>query len=129
MTAKDLAERLSNVGFEVSKRTIERDLQDLSLIFPYMDASRLPRTSAVWYWTGIGCSFISGLWCRLDSLLALMGSADPQAALLADEQLDALYQRPGADAPVRQRLHPLALVQRGPSPISLPRPSATTSFG
>ena len=37
-----------------------------------------------------------------------------QAALLADEQLDALYQRPGSDAPLRQRLHPLALVQRGP---------------
>ncbi|MGH8646012.1 MAG: hypothetical protein ACREX4_16765 [Gammaproteobacteria bacterium] len=44
----------------------------------YMDASRLPRTSAVWCWTGVGCSFISGLWCRLDSLLALMGSADPR---------------------------------------------------
>jgi len=36
ITAKDLAERLARAGFEVSKRTIERDLQDLSLIFPVM---------------------------------------------------------------------------------------------
>lgn len=34
LTARELAERLTEAGFSVSKRTVERDLQALSAIFP-----------------------------------------------------------------------------------------------
>lgn len=34
ITARELAERLHDEGFDVSKRTVERDLQSLSAIFP-----------------------------------------------------------------------------------------------
>lgn len=37
-----------------------------------------------------------------------------QDALLADRQLEVVYQRPDADEPQNLRLHPLGLVQRGP---------------
>ena len=172
ITAKDIAERLSRAGFEISKRTVERDLQDLSLIFPLMcNEKGIPYG---WHWMPgtstelpaitlsdalslyvvedlvrplLPASVLEALGPRFRQArqkLAALASENPaarwsekvrqvaptlpllppkiaegvletvQAALLADEQLDALYQRPGADAPVRQRLHPLALVQRGP---------------
>lgn len=172
ITAKDLAERLSNAGFEVSKRTIERDLQDLSLVFPLMCNDK--GTPYGWHWMPgastdlpaitlsdalslhvvedlvrplLPASVLEALVPRFRQArgkLAALASENPaarwsekvrqvapslpllppkiaegvletvQTALLADEQLDALYQRPGSDAPVWQRLHPLALVQRGP---------------
>ena len=34
LTSSELACRLRDLGFTVSKRTVERDLNDLSLIFP-----------------------------------------------------------------------------------------------
>jgi hypothetical protein len=67
----------------------------LHLIRFYMDASRLPRTSLVW-WTGIGCSFISGLWCRRDSLLALMESADPRLISWKDSKSGSGYRLGGS---------------------------------
>jgi predicted DNA-binding transcriptional regulator YafY len=172
ITAKDLAEKLSHAGFEISKRTIERDLQDLSLVFPLMCNDKgmpygwhsMPGASSDLPAIGLSdalslhvvedlvrpllpASVLAALEPRFPQArqkLAALASESPaarwtekvrqvaptlpllppritegvletvQAALLADEQLDALYQRPGADAPARQRLHPLALVQRGP---------------
>ena len=172
ITAKDLSERLARAGFEISKRTIERDLQDLSLVFPLMcNEKGIPYG---WHWMPgtstdlpsitlsdalslhvvedlvrplLPASVLEALGPRFRQArrkLAALASENPaarwsekvrqvaptlpllppkiaegvletvQAALLADEQLDALYQRPGFDAPLRQRMHPLALVQRGP---------------
>lgn len=40
VTAKELTEKLANEGFEVSKRTVERDLLSLSEIFPLLSNDR-----------------------------------------------------------------------------------------
>lgn len=47
-TARELCERLKNAGHEVTKRTVERDLPDLSIVFPLMcnDAS----VPYGWHW-------------------------------------------------------------------------------
>jgi len=48
MTATDLAEALADRGYVVSKRTIERDLVELSCLFPLLcEESGKPRG---WYW-------------------------------------------------------------------------------
>jgi predicted DNA-binding transcriptional regulator YafY len=55
ITARQLTERLKSEGFEVSKRTVERDLLSLSLIFPLLceEAARLYE----WSWSKDAESF------------------------------------------------------------------------
>lgn len=47
-TAKELAERLGDAGFDVTKRTVERDLQSLSTVFPL--ACNDKSIPYGWYW-------------------------------------------------------------------------------
>lgn len=58
-TVKDLAERLSYRGFEVNKRTVERDLAELSALFPlHCDDSRKPYR---WHWEPRQSHELSGI--------------------------------------------------------------------
>ena len=49
MTAAEARERLASAGYEVSKRTIERDLIELSRLFPLQCNNK--GTPFGWYWT------------------------------------------------------------------------------
>jgi predicted DNA-binding transcriptional regulator YafY len=49
ITARELTERLCEEGFEVSKRTVERDLNELSRIFGLATHTVDSQTSAYWY--------------------------------------------------------------------------------
>ena len=42
ITAAELVSKLSYAGIDVSKRTVERDLRDLSLIFPIAATDSIP---------------------------------------------------------------------------------------
>ena len=56
ITAAELVAKLSYAGIDVSKRTVERDLRDLSLIFPITATDEA--TPFGWYWIrDIGCEF------------------------------------------------------------------------
>lgn len=48
ITGRELTERLAESGFEVTKRTVERDLQSLSIIFPLVVDTR--STPYGWSW-------------------------------------------------------------------------------
>lgn len=55
ITARELKERLDSLHFSISKRTVERDLQDLSLIFPLaLDDREKPYG---WSWQKDAASF------------------------------------------------------------------------
>ena len=49
ITVTELRGRLESSGFRVSRRTVERDLNDLSLVFPLLSNDSV--TPCVWYWT------------------------------------------------------------------------------
>lgn len=56
ITAAEVVSKLSYAGIDVSKRTVERDLRDLSLIFPITANDTVPPFG--WYWIrDIGCEF------------------------------------------------------------------------
>ena len=56
ITATELVSKLSYAGIDVSKRTVERDLRDLSMIFPIAATDSVPPFG--WYWIrDIGCEF------------------------------------------------------------------------
>ncbi|MBR4596829.1 MAG: WYL domain-containing transcriptional regulator [Opitutales bacterium] len=48
ITAQELAGRIAGMGYEVSKRTVERDLRDLSTLFPL--AASEDSAPFRWYW-------------------------------------------------------------------------------
>jgi len=171
-SAKELTDGLQGGHFPVTKRTVERDLVDLELIFPITYSERgAPRG---WYWVegarvdlpgmsvaeALSLSMIeqhlkplmpASILRTLDPRFQLAASklatlagtntasrwmgkvatvaptlallppkVDPemleavQDALLADEQIDVSYKSAGKSAATEMRLHPLALVQRGP---------------
>lgn len=173
ITATELKSKLENEQFSVTKRTVERDLQALSAIFPLMlDESHRPFG---WSWQADAGNFnIPGLsnnealtfvmveqhlnmllpsstlsqlqpyfkaarqhlndiprngkirsWLNkvrtvppTQPLLPTQVNANIQqavyGALLADLQLDIQYQKRGAKEISEYRIHPLAIVQRGP---------------
>ena len=172
LTARALAERLADAGFPVSKRTVERDLNELAGVFPLVCNDKgVPRG---WYWQpgrdadlpGITLADALSLHLVEESLrpllpVSLLNALEPrfqqareklqalaesnatagwsekvrqvaptlpllppvipegvlatvQNALLADEQLEVSYHRIGVTDTVLFRLHPLALLQRGP---------------
>ena len=86
ITAKDLAERLSNAGFEVSKRTIERDLQDLSLVFPLMCNDK--GTPYGWHWMPGASTDLPAI--TLSDALSLYVVEDLVRPLLPASVLEAL---------------------------------------
>lgn len=56
ITASQLVSKLEYAGITVSKRTVERDLRDLSSIFPISASETVPPYG--WYWIrDIGCDF------------------------------------------------------------------------
>lgn len=59
VTAQMLVERLSEAGFKVSKRTIERDLVELSQLFPLQCNDK--GTPYGWYWTPGATAELPGL--------------------------------------------------------------------
>lgn len=48
ITVTDLLVRLEACGYKISRRTVERDLIDLSLVFPLQNSDTTPQA---WYWT------------------------------------------------------------------------------
>ncbi len=173
ITATELKKKLEDEQHVVTKRTVERDLQSLSTVFPLtLDESRRPFG---WSWQADACNFnIPGLsnnealtfvmmeqhlklllpastlsWIqpyfkaaqqqlnaiprseRIRSWLNKVRTVPPAQpllpspvnahvqqvvyeALLADRQLDITYRRKGASEISEYRVHPLAVVQRGP---------------
>lgn len=170
-TARQLAEALAQEGFEVTKRTVERDLNELTVLFPLYCNDK----SSPWGWRWAdeahcdlpSLSVSEALSLRLledflrpvlpATLLASMGARfalakrklenlegqrlarwadkvrvvtpalqllppriEPAAqeavheALLADEQVEVLYQSPNKEQANAMELHPLGLIQRGP---------------
>lgn len=173
LTSREITERINSLGFSVSKRQIERDLQDLSAIFPlHCNDSSIPYG---WRWADhasldlpgltvgdalslklveltlrdlLPPAILSGLLPRFseaDRKLTALVESNPNArwrdkvrsvspglnlqkiaidaailetiqeCLLADEQIEADYR--GGEGKVSQglRLHPQALVVRGPA--------------
>lgn len=49
LTVRDLHEHLADAGFEVTKRTVERDLVELSAMFPLTASGSAPQ---LWKWSG-----------------------------------------------------------------------------
>ena len=173
ITATQLKKKLENEQFIVTKRTVERDLQSLSAVFPLsLDESHRPFG---WSWQTDACNFnIPGLSNnealtfvmveqhlktmlpastlsqlqpyfkaakqhlndipqneRIRSWLNKVRTVPPaqpllpspvneavqQAvydALLADRQIDICYKKRGATKISDYRVHPLAVIQRGP---------------
>ncbi|HUR42184.1 MAG TPA: WYL domain-containing protein [Verrucomicrobiae bacterium] len=171
-SARELTDGLEGEHFRVTKRTVERDLLDLELIFPITCNNR--GTPRGWHWTEDarvdlpGMSVAEALSLRLiaqylkplmpssllrgleprfqlaSSKLAAIASSNQasrwmekvaivaptlalvppnidneifetvQEALMGDEQLEVAYQSAGKSSATQIRLHPLALVQRGP---------------
>lgn len=173
ITAKDLHGKLQAEEFQVTKRTIERDLQALSELFPLVSDERdkpfgwswskdapifnLPSLSnnesltlamveqhlssllpastlgqlkpyfsaARHHLSGIPSSVRSRSWLNKVRTVPPMQPLIPPAikpvvqqvigdALLHDKQLDIKYLKRGEDSSVDYRIHPLAIVQRGP---------------
>lgn len=170
-TARELAESLAREGFEVTKRTVERDLNELTVLFPLYCNDKTPPYG--WRWADEAhcdlpsLSVSEALSLRLledflkpilpATLLASMGvrfalakrklenlegqrlarwadkvrvvtptlqllppRIEPAVqeavheALLADEQVEVLYQSPHKEQASVMELHPLGLIQRGP---------------
>lgn len=173
ITALDLQRKLENERYTVTKRTVERDLQALSAIFPLMLDER--GRPFGWSWQADACNFnIPGLsnnealtfamveqhlktllptstlsqiqpyfkaarqhlndisrngqmrsWLNkvrtvppAQPLLPSPVNVELQqavyGALLADRQLDICYRKRGGSEILEYRIHPLAVVQRGP---------------
>lgn len=68
LSAAALAERLNRAGHEVSKRTIERDLIDLSLVFPITTTEGTPQG---WHWVREREANLPGMELREALALAL----------------------------------------------------------
>lgn len=171
-TALELTTLLRSSGFEVQKRQVERDLSQLSTLFPLAcDSARPPQR---WHWLRNAGADLPGLtladalslrlvedlvtpllpatllkslaprFAEASGKLDTLAEANPaarwkdkvrtvqpalsllpplladglletlQEALLRDLQLDTRYRPPHSEAAKALRLHPLALVQRGP---------------
>jgi predicted DNA-binding transcriptional regulator YafY len=173
ITASELQRKLENEQFTVTKRTVERDLQALSAVFPLMlDERDRPYG---WSWQADACNFnVPGLSNnealafvmveqhlktllpastlsqlqpyfkaakqhlndiprseRIRSWLNKVRTVPPSQpllpspvntqvqqavyeALLTDRQLEITYKKRGANELSGYRIHPLAVVQRGP---------------
>jgi predicted DNA-binding transcriptional regulator YafY len=87
ITAKELTERLKSEGFEVSKRTIERDLLSLSGIFPLISNDRSRPYG--WSWSKDAEAFALPTMSPLQAL-TLELAHDHLATLLPASLLDTL---------------------------------------
>ncbi len=87
ITARELTERLASEGFEVGKRTVERDLVSLSAIFPLISNDRSRRYG--WSWSKDAEAFALPTMSPLQAL-TLELAHDHLAALLPASLLDTL---------------------------------------
>lgn len=87
ITARELTERLASEGFEVGKRTIERDLQSLSGIFPLISNDRSRPYG--WSWSKDAEAFALPTMSPLQAL-TLELAHDHLATLLPASLLDTL---------------------------------------
>lgn len=89
ITAAELVSKLSYAGVDVSKRTVERDLRDLSLIFPIAATDTIPPFG--WYWMrDIGCEF-GGV--EISEAVSLTLAEDVLKSVLPVSMLKALEPR------------------------------------
>ena len=87
ITARELTERLASEGFEVGKRTVERDLVSLSAIFPLISNDRSRPYG--WSWSKDAEAFALPTMSPLQAL-TLELAHDHLAALLPASLLDTL---------------------------------------
>lgn len=87
ITARELTERLGSEGFEVGKRTVERDLVSLSAIFPLISNDRSRPYG--WSWSKDAEAFALPTMSPLQAL-TLELAHDHLASLLPASLLDSL---------------------------------------
>jgi len=97
ITSADLAMRLRDLGFEVSKRTVERDLNELSLIFPLERNDR--SIPFGWHWAANAYSEQRGHlalqdFLRADGLGAVHGEGIELQAWISDALAKQLREAP-----------------------------------
>ena len=89
ITVTELLARLESSGFNISRRTVERDLNDLSLVFPLQCSEGI--TPQAWYWTpGVNVE-LQGI--TLSEALSLTLVADTIRPLLPASMLSVLEPR------------------------------------
>ena len=89
ITVTELLARLESSGFNISRRTVERDLNDLSLVFPLQCSEGI--TPQAWYWTpGVNVE-LQGI--TLTEALSLTLVADTIRPLLPASMLSVLEPR------------------------------------
>ena len=89
ITVTELLTRLESSGFKISRRTVERDLIDLSLVFPLQCNDDI--TPQAWYWTpGVNVE-LQGI--TLTEALSLTLVADAIRPLLPASMLSVLEPR------------------------------------
>ena len=89
ITSAELVIRLKDAGFSISKRSIERDLNELSLIFPLERNDRsIPYG---WYWSANACVDLRGL--SVSEALSLALVEDAVRPLLPASMLKVLDAR------------------------------------
>lgn len=89
ITAQELVERLGDAGFSVSKRTVERDLVELTNLFPLQCNDK--GTPYGWYWTPGAAAELPGL--TLSEALTLRLVEDSLRPLLPAYMLKSLEPR------------------------------------
>jgi len=88
ITVTELLARLDSSGFNISRRTVERDLIDLSLVFPLQCSEGTPQA---WFWTpGVNVE-LQGI--TLSEALSLTLVADTIRPLLPASMLSVLEPR------------------------------------
>lgn len=88
ITSRELNDRLSACGFESSKRTIERDLRDLSKIFPLVsDENSQPYK---WYWLRDMAQEFGGI--SLDEAISLSLADDALRDILPNSIFSSIKQ-------------------------------------
>ena len=101
ITSAELVMRLKDAGFNISKRSIERDLNELSLIFPLERNDRsIPYG---WYWAANACVELRGL--SVSEALSLALVEEAVRPLLPGSMLKGLDAR---FAHARQKLETLS---------------------
>lgn len=89
ITARELTEDLADTGYVVGKRTVERDLRDLSSIFPIR--SNEISTPFGWYWDPGEATAFPGM--EVGEALSLAIAEDQVRALIPSEIANALEPR------------------------------------
>ncbi|SFK91872.1 Predicted DNA-binding transcriptional regulator YafY, contains an HTH and WYL domains, partial [Azotobacter beijerinckii] len=89
LTAQELYRQLNDAGFKVSKRTVERDLNELSHLFPLQCNTK--GSPYGWYWTPSTTTELPGL--TVSEALTLRLVEDSLRPLLPDFMLKSLEPR------------------------------------